>query len=65
MDQRDRLFFLDAVIRLAYQKMNLSELMGLIGAGSGTAVDLVTSTQVDWNSVLREENRWYDRLVAA
>jgi len=65
MDQRDRLFFLDAVIRLAYQKMNLSELMGLIGAGSGTAVDLVTSTQVDWNSVLREGNRWYDRLVAA
>ena len=65
LDQGERLFFLDAVIRLAQQKMKVGDLMGLTGAAGSTAVDLVSTAQVDWNSVLREGNRWYDRLVAA
>jgi hypothetical protein len=61
----ERLMALDAFIRTGSGGGG-EMFSGLTGGGSNefgnTAFDIVS---VDWNLVLRETNRWYDRLVAA
>ena len=61
LDQGERLTFLDAVIRMSHGEVEGPELMG----GDGGPLQAVSFVAIDWNFVLYEGNRWYDRFVAA
>jgi len=61
IDQGERLFFIDSVIRMAQGKMDDQDLSGT-GGNPLPAMSLAT---FDWNFILREGNRWYDRFVDA
>ncbi|MCA9230158.1 MAG: hypothetical protein KDA57_05880 [Planctomycetales bacterium] len=61
LDTGERLFFLDAVLRMAQGKMQGQDMSGP-GAGPLQAVSFVA---IDWNHILREGNRWYDRFSKA
>jgi len=61
LDQGERLTFLDAVIRMSDGEVEGQELVG----GVGGPLQAVSFVAIDWNLILREGNRWYDRFVAA
>jgi hypothetical protein len=64
IDAGERLMFLDSSVRFATGQWNGSDLQGF-GVGDNPAANLLLSTRVDWNVVLRKGNEWYDRLVEA
>lgn len=65
LDTAERFAFLDAVCAVASGRASLSD---LTGDGSVEPPGWVTRTAaallVDWDSILRKGNRWYDRMVA-
>jgi hypothetical protein len=62
MDGLERLSFLDIVTRFSRGELNKEVLQWF---GNGEVLDLLRHVRVNWNVVLREGNRWYDRYVAA
>jgi hypothetical protein len=62
LNQGERLMALDAFVRIG--SGGGAEMFSGINGGdnAGSSFNIVS---VDWNLVLRETNRWYDRLVAA
>ncbi len=62
LDTGERLLYADTVLGLATQRDTLSS---LTGAGGSPQFDPSALVSIKWNYVLREGNRWYDRLVAA
>lgn len=61
----ERLAYLDCVTRLAKGEWDLRDFQALIASDANDAVAFVTSTKIDWNIVLEDGNRWYDRLADA
>jgi hypothetical protein len=61
-DKGERVFFADTVVMIMAGSYSAKDL----GIGElGPALDAVKSVTVNWNHVLREGNRWYDRLIEA
>ncbi|MDG2207026.1 MAG: hypothetical protein P8K78_03895 [Pirellulales bacterium] len=64
MNRMERLLFLDTIIYLATEVPNVGDLLYGMD-GNDAILTALHFTAIDWNFVLREGNRWYDRLVAA
>ena len=62
IDQGERLFYLDTVMHLAKGKGlgGVLEDLGIPSEG-----EVVFRAKIDWNTLLRKGNVWYDELVAA
>jgi hypothetical protein len=69
LDYIERMMFADVVISLARGKVDKDALgmMGMHGPGSGLLQQLprLMMGSIDWDAMLRDGNKWYDRLVAA
>ncbi len=64
IDQGERLFYLDTVMHLATEKEDgLASVVEDLGIPSEWGV--VFRARIDWNTLLRKGNVWYDALVAA
>jgi hypothetical protein len=62
----ERLFFADTVIMLLQNKKYLTSIdFGTLGGSDLNFGFTAMSWRVDWNHVLREGNRWFDRLETA
>ncbi len=61
IDHGDRLLYIDTVLRFSRGEMIVDE---LIGQGE-VARKAMSALAIDWNYVLREGNRWYDRIANA
>ncbi len=57
--ESNRLMFIDAVIRMSKGKMDEQE----IGSAGTDPLMAMSFVAFDWNFILREGNRWYDRLA--
>jgi hypothetical protein len=65
MDQLERLGTIDAIIHLAAPSNgNWEETMAIMGNDTG-GLPLLHAVSVDWNLILRDVNKWYDRLADA
>lgn len=64
IENGERLFFLDCVTRLATGRMQMDE-FGAATSLETPLVALLGATRIDWNIVMEEGNRWYDRMVEA
>ncbi len=64
MNRTERLLFLDTIIYLATEGSNPGDILDSLN-GADAIVTALHFTSIDWNFVLREGNRWYDRVVAA
>lgn len=62
MDNMERLMFLDTVTKVSRGELDAETMRWM---GGGEALGYVRHVRVDWNTVLRTGNRWYDRYVAA
>jgi hypothetical protein len=62
MDDMERLSFLDIVTRFSRGELNKEALQWF---GNGEVLDLLRHVRVNWNVVLREGNRWFDRYAEA
>jgi hypothetical protein len=63
LNQGERLMALDAFTRIGSD--GGGEIFSGINGGNAAGSSAFEIVSVDWNLVLRETNRWYDRLVAA
>jgi hypothetical protein len=65
IDEGERLATVDALIHLAVTNdTSWNEMLGITGNNAG-GLPILQIVSVDWNLVLRDINRWYDRLAAA
>ncbi len=66
-NRMERLYVLDMIIYLANEGSNPGDILHEIGDTDGidSILAALSTTSIDWNFVLREGNRWYDRVVAA
>jgi hypothetical protein len=62
MDGLERLSFLDIVTRFSRGEMSRDV---LVWVGDGDLLSLLRHLRINWNVVLREGNKWYDRYVEA
>ncbi len=68
LDSGERFMFVDSVCVIATEDVSIGELSGLRGTSSklaGDAAKLLSSAFIDWNTILKDGNTFYDRLVAA
>ncbi|NOY42151.1 MAG: hypothetical protein GXP26_09985 [Planctomycetes bacterium] len=61
LDQGERLMYIDIVLRMAQGEITPGE----FGGDDGGPVAVMSMLAIDWNHVLREGNRWYDRIANA
>ena len=66
-NRMERLYVLNMIIYLATEGSNPGDILDEIGDTDGidAIVTALNITAIDWNFVLREGNRWYDRVGAA
>jgi hypothetical protein len=65
IDEGERLGTVDALVHLAVSNdASWNEMLGITGNDAG-GLPILQIVSVDWNLVLRDINRWYDRLAAA
>lgn len=64
MDLVERLYYLDAVLRLAAGEVTVSDFSSPPASGDGGTGPLSVCL-VDWNVVLKAGNHWYDRFASA
>lgn len=64
IDTTERTLFIDCVVRLARNQLNMNEL-GVPDDALPDALRQVVAVSVDWNGVLRSGNSSYDEMVAA
>jgi hypothetical protein len=65
IDKSERVMTVESLIRLSAAKdTNWGEILGRNGMDS-IELQVLQIVSVDWNLVLRDMNRWYDRLAAA
>jgi type II secretory pathway pseudopilin PulG len=67
LDQGERLYYLDTMLRVAKGGVSINELVKSYSARGldGGLEDLLSHTRIDWNQLLESGNRWYDRFTAA
>ena len=67
LDQGERLYYLDTMLRVAKGDVSINELVVSYSARGldGGLEDLLSRTRIDWNQLLESGNRWYDRFTAA
>jgi hypothetical protein len=64
LNQGERLSALDAFVNIGWGAVG-ETYANLSGGGNDIGTSGLNIVSVDWNLVLRDTNRWYDRLVAA
>jgi hypothetical protein len=65
INEGERLGTIDALIHLSVMNdTSWNETLGITGNDAG-GLPILQVVSVDWNLVLRDVNRWYDRLAAA
>jgi hypothetical protein len=65
IDDMERLATIDGLIHLSTAGNEMSEETTAIMGNDGGGLPLLHVISVDWNLVLRDINRWYDRLAEA
>jgi hypothetical protein len=67
LDQGERLYYLDTMLRVAKGDVSINELVEsyFVGGFDGGLEDLLSHTRIDWSQLLKSSNRWYDRFTAA
>ena len=64
LDRGERLMYLDTVLALS-RGMPVQNILGTGDGPASVAFGVAGTLKVDWNELLRDGNRWYDRLVSA
>ena len=64
VDITERAMYIDSVLLLSQNRINLGMLAGA-NDGVPPVLQQAATALIDWNSVLRKGNQWYDRMAAA